>query len=854
MRSLRIELFKNSLIISFLPIFLLITFFSLTCYQIIKKHINGELKQQLFIFSEFASKNFKKESEEEIIKEIYKFKELFQHEIYYIDCKKDWYTTEKYIDKETENFWKELKEYLIPEQKPLILKGPNKDKFLILKTKNKDCYQIIGFRYSPGEGTLYILRHLFGLWFFLGILITLFSFIYAIYLSYYFSISIKDILKGLKQFQEEGREPQIEKIEIKELEEVRQAIIKMAKDTIKHQDEICETMSLFKAILNSTKSMIFMIDKTTKKICLTNKEALINLAYNPQEIINKKIDEIMKKNNNIVHFKKKDGKDIPCLISETETILNKKPVIILTAQDISKIINLQKKISEEKAKLAAILESINEGVIATDDTGKIIFINKKVEEIIEEKEINIINKKINDVIKIDRPINLQNSIKMICDQKNYLHIKTAQLITKNKIKYICCYISPIIDKNSELFGVLLTIRDITREKELEKELRKQEKLKSLGIMAGGIAHDFNNYLQAMNNNLEILKNILSKEKEIKKYLARIEFAIKQAQDLTQQLLIFAKGKPRKKKLIAIKELITETAYFAVHDKETELHIKCPDNLWPIEADEGQIKQVIQNLIINASEAMENKGKIEITCRNISKEEAKMLDLEEKEFVEIKIKDYGYGIPEEIQTKIFDPFFTTKENGNGLGLAITYSVITSHKGKILLTSKKNHGTTFIIYLPAKSKTEKAIKENRYLESQNNEKYRKINGSKNILIMDDDHLLGETTKEILESMGHKAEHVKNGEEALKKFKEALKSGKPFDLVILDINIKNGWDGLETFKHLRKIDPEIKVIFTSGRKTEIPLDQNTSFLQKPYDITELKSAIERLTNEPPALLAEA
>ncbi|MGR3221176.1 MAG: PAS domain-containing protein, partial [Candidatus Anammoxibacter sp.] len=265
-------------------------------------------------------------------------------------------------------------------------------------------------------------------------------------------------------------------------------------------------------------------------------------------------------------------------------------------------------------------------------------------------------------------------------------------------------------KPIRMFG---TVHDITERKKREDELLKTQKLESIGILAGGIAHDFNNILTAILGftNLAIIN--AKEDDKICKNLVKVEKATIRAKDLTQQLLTFSKGGAPIRKAVSIAELIKDAAEFALRGKNIKCKFSISTDLWPVDVDEGQINQVINNLVINSVQAMPKGGEIDINAENISKSNSKEISsLEQDRYVKISVRDYGAGIQKDHLANIFDPYFTTKQAGSGLGLASSYSIIKNHDGLITVESELGVGTTFYIYLQACSKeiTKKKEKKN------------------------------------------------------------------------------------------------------------------------------------------------
>ncbi len=347
-------------------------------------------------------------------------------------------------------------------------------------------------------------------------------------------------------------------------------------------------------------------------------------------------------------------------------------------------------------------------------------------------------------------------------------------------------------------------RDITERKQLEEEQQKMQKLESVGILAGGIAHDFNNLLAAVRNNVYLSMIHIDRESEAYDSLASTEKIIHRATNLTQQLLTFSRGGAPVKKTASIVELIKESAEFVLKGSNVSCDYKLTDSVWPVEVDEGQMNQVVHNLILNADQAMPDGGTIQISTENINLGTDTSLPLSVGRYVKIIIEDHGVGIADDHLQKLFDPYFTTKEMGRGLGLSVVFSIIRSHNGHIHVESELGAGTTFSIYIPA---SEKLIEEKEIVEDTF------AAGEGKILLMDDEAIIRETAEQLLTHKGYEVECAKDGDESIELYKKAMKELRPYDVVILDLTIRGGMGGKETVKKLLEIDPDVKAIVASG-----------------------------------------
>jgi PAS domain S-box-containing protein len=520
---------------------------------------------------------------------------------------------------------------------------------------------------------------------------------------------------------------------------------------------------------------------------------------------------------------------------------NRKSVQYFIASNESK-----KNIAKEKEQLSVTLRSIGDGVITTDIEGKIIFINKVAEQLTGwsngdargrpfPEVFNIINEKtgrkctspVSKVLVLGRIIALANHTALITKTGTQISIADSG--------------APIRDQKSKVIGVVIVFRDITHEKKIEEELVKIKKLECVGVLAGGIAHDFNNILSAILGNIELASYRVEKDDRTVSLLSEAQKATKRAAKLTQQLLTFSKGGDPIKEETSLIGLIRESADFVLHGSQVSCDYSFPDNLWMVNADSGQVGQVIQNITLNAKHAMPEGGKVKVSCRNVENAAAEsLLNIHDERFVCIKIHDSGVGIPQEITDKIFDPYFTTKQEGSGLGLAICHSIINKHDGHITVQSIPGKGTTFTIYLPAVPYTTADTTAPNTLETK------QVVKSARIMVMDDDELIRDVVQEQLSTLGHEAVLVVDGEQAINKYQELQDSDMPIDLVIMDLTIPGGMGGQEAARKLLQITPEAKIIVASGYSND-PVMANYrkhgfhAAIAKPFDLEELRNGIE-------------
>jgi len=503
-------------------------------------------------------------------------------------------------------------------------------------------------------------------------------------------------------------------------------------------------------------------------------------------------------------------------------------------------------LQNEKERLAITLRSIGDGVIATDLEGKIILLNRMGEKITGWQQSEAVGKTLDDVFYLidDKTSEPYTNItkRVLKTQKPFELERNAVLVTKDLFeREVTVSCSPIQNAKGINTGVVLVFRDVTDKRRMEKEHMNALKLESLGILAEGIAHDFNNILAGMLTNIQ-LAQIMSKEgKDIQGHLNDLEAALNKAAALTRQLMTFSKGGAPVKTSASIFELVRETAEFTLCGSNILCEYVVDDDLWAVEIDKDQISQVINNLVINAKQAMPNGGILTIQGENVALEPNEKASLPAGKYVKISVTDQGVGIPKDHLDRIFDPYFTTKPDGNGLGLSMSYSIIREHNGYIEVESEVGIGSTFSIYLPA---TEGA----KHSEGMAGVR---LEGQGRILLMDDNEAIRLTTKQILDHVGYEVELAKNGQEVIELYRRALLSGKPFAAVVVDLTIPGGMGGMETFRVLQQIDPSARAIISTGYCNDLILSKYREagfqgIISKPYKVEDLVVVLHKVINQ--------
>ena len=514
--------------------------------------------------------------------------------------------------------------------------------------------------------------------------------------------------------------------------------------------------------------------------------------------------------------------------------------IMLSITDITDCKSIEENLLKEKDFSNILIESLPGIFCLFDFNGKMLRWNKYGENVIgyTADEISVSNP-LDFIVEQDRGL-VNKTIKDTFD-KGYSSVEST-LVTKRgeKIPFYFTGIRVMIDNVPCILSIAI---DISERKKIEYELEKLRRLESIGILASGVAHDFNNLLTGILGNISLVKQYLDPEDMIFKRLSTAEKSCFEAREITSRLITFSKGGEPVKKVTRVQQLLKEAHCPLIKDTNITFEYNLPDNLYPVEIDEGQIRNVIINILTNAAEAMPEGGKIDISAANLEITEKDNLPIKEGSYVKVSIRDRGRGIQVEEISRIFDPYFSTKERGvkkgMGLGLTICHSIIRKHEGFITVESMPGAGTTFHLYLPAslKKKTETEV---------TGEK--EITRKKRILIMDDDEIVRDITGDMLMHCGYYIESSKDGNEAIALYIKAKERGEPFDAVILDLVVPNGMGGDIAIKRLHDIDHGVKGIALSGYSKDLIMTHYmdygfTAALSKPYNIQLLNGTLERV-----------
>ncbi|MFZ5799143.1 MAG: hybrid sensor histidine kinase/response regulator [Desulfobulbaceae bacterium] len=503
--------------------------------------------------------------------------------------------------------------------------------------------------------------------------------------------------------------------------------------------------------------------------------------------------------------------------------------------DLQRIQATEKALLVSEEKYRALVELAGDAIFAADaETGIITDVNRKGLELIGRRAEDVIGLHL-VALHPDDESDLYRKI-IAKHYKEAPTNKTLMVMNANGRRIPVEISSSILDYGGRkiLQGIF---RDISQRMRIDEELQKSERLKCASLLAGGIAHDFNNLLTAILGNLSLAQHDARNDARMLKRLHDTEDAVNRARSLTQQLMVFAKGGVPVRKTVAMGKLIEDAARFVLRGSRVKCEFSFPPDLWPAKVDAAQISQVINNLVINAAQAMSGGGTCRITGENIQIGEGNLLLLAPGRYIKIAILDEGHGIPENRLSRIFDPFYTTKAEGSGLGLSSAYSIVKNHEGQIQVSSRVGQGTTFFVYLPA---SDEDLQPEETPESRGS-----LEGTGRILVMDDEDIVRDAVTSLLQFLGYEAATAVDGTSALKLYSDAQTEGRPFSAVIMDLTIPGGMGGREAVRKLKEMDPNAKVIVSSGYFTDPVMAHFREFgfdgvVPKPYQIDELGRVI--------------
>jgi PAS domain S-box-containing protein len=542
-----------------------------------------------------------------------------------------------------------------------------------------------------------------------------------------------------------------------------------------------------------------------------------------------------------VQFKRKDGSTLTGLMSARVIDIDGESCLLSITRDISDRKQAEDYLRQSEKHLRSLMDAMPAAIWWFDKDGTIEYMNKCF--------VNQFGYSLDDIPTLNdwffraypnpeyREHYLATREALIAEA-----IKNGTIVQPRETKINCkngeqCHL--IINTQHVLGRTIEIFTDITAREIFHEQLQKIDKLQSLGVLAGGIAHDFNNILTSIMGNISFARTFIDESHKASALLLNAEKATNRAADLAHQLLTFAKGGQPVKKAVSLRHILEESALLVLHGSNVSCDINIPDDLSAVEVDEGQISQVVNNIIINAAHSMPGGGIITIKAEHATIDAANILSLIPGNYIRLSISDTGCGISEEDQKRIFDPYFTTKSSGSGLGLASAHSIISKHGGYISVCSTVNKGSTFEILLPTSDK--QPIQSNVGTTVKPSDKQSGLS----VLVMDDEEMIRDLVTQMLIETGYSVQTCSNGVEAVQLYKNAYNAGEPYSAVITDLTIPGGMGGREAAQRILEINPEARLIVSSGYSTDPIMSDYSLFgycarLQKPFTVVEINSVL--------------
>jgi PAS domain S-box-containing protein len=517
------------------------------------------------------------------------------------------------------------------------------------------------------------------------------------------------------------------------------------------------------------------------------------------------------------------------------------------ARDVTSAKRIETALRESEDRYRRLIGGISEVIFELDLDGRFRIINPAWQRLTKVPIEISVGKPLTDWIReADRPFISDELGKLAVGRLSFMDHEVRLTIPGDGERVVQISATPTLDSRQNIVGIGGSIHDLTDRASLEAERLRSSKLESIGLLAGGIAHDFNNIITAVTGNIQ-LAAMEPQSKASTHFLDNAETACCRAGELARQLLTFAKGGAPTKTNCDILKLTQETMSFCLHGTRSEASLNSDASLWHVMADPTQLGQVLQNLLINADQAMPDGGKLSVSANNVELTlDTAPTKLAPGRYVRIEVKDTGCGIEPSVLERIFDPYFTTKASGSGLGLSVAYSIVDRHGGLLRVESTLGKGTTFTCFLPAMAESKASLP---------SEMTAPVHGQGRVLVMDDETPIRNLLAAILHRLGYEAVTAADGTEAMDCFNSAQAEGRPISFGMFDLTIPGGMGGKELLKQIQQINPNFPAIVVSGYSDDPVMSDCLRHgfkvaLPKPFvfkGVAEAISRIEILSNSP-------
>ncbi|MBI5064303.1 MAG: PAS domain S-box protein [Desulfatitalea sp.] len=510
------------------------------------------------------------------------------------------------------------------------------------------------------------------------------------------------------------------------------------------------------------------------------------------------------------------------------------------SRDVTERKTAEQALLESEQRYRTVLEANPDPIVVYDMQACVIYFNPAFSEVFGWDLKACTGKRIDGFVPEDRRAESRQMAAQIVAGRSFSGIETQRLTKSGVLVPVSISGAVYKDAAGQPVGSIITMRDIREKKKMEQQLLNMQRMESIGTLAGGIAHDFNNLLMAIQGNVSLALYDMEERDPHRRVFEDIQKAVKSGSRLTSQLLGFARKGRYEVKLLELNRVVKDVSEtYGRTRKDISIRFELAADLWAVEADEGQIEQVLLNILVNAGQAMMGGGELFIKTRNASHAEmtGRVYQPKPGKYAFLSIADTGVGIDKKVIDHIFEPFFTTKEmgRGTGLGLASAYGIIKGHGGYIDVESQLGRGTTFDIYLPASERGVPKVAE---------PAPKAVAGKETILLVDDEEMVLEIGQKILERLGYVVIKAQNGMQALEIYKQRHDS---IDMIILDV-IMPVIGGGEAFDRIKQIEPKVKILLSSGYSLDgqvaaILQRGCAGFIQKPFSIETLSAKIREI-----------
>jgi len=506
-------------------------------------------------------------------------------------------------------------------------------------------------------------------------------------------------------------------------------------------------------------------------------------------------------------------------------------------RDVTERKQTEEVLRQSEERFRTVLEANPDPVVVCDMDGKAIFLNPAFSNVFGWTLEECLGKKMDFFVPEENRHETNLMLKDLITGNRLSAVESVRCTKQGDVIPVSMTGSIFYDNSHNPAGSVINLRDVSEQMRLQAQLHQAKRMEAIGTLAGGIAHDFNNLLMAIQGNASLVLYELNHDDPHCEFLRNIEKSVESGAKLTQQLLGYARKGKYQTKSINLNQLVSDAIdTLGRTRKDITIIRELEENLYSIAADQGQIGQVLLNLYVNALEAMTEGGILFLETKNVTHEDikSKIFNVKPGNYVRFVVKDTGIGMNKETQQRIFEPFFTTKPRGRGtgLGLASVFGIIKGHNGYIDVKSKKGHGTAFYIYLPG---------QNHKAEITSEPDRRTINGTGTVLLIDDEEMVLDVGSRFLKKLGYNVVEASGGYSAVKIYEDRRNT---IDLVILDM-IMPGMSGKEVYERLKKINPDVKVLLSSGysiegQATEIIDNGCDGFIQKPFSMKEMSGKL--------------